>query len=442
LLGCLLDLRRDPLAFLRDLGEQYGDVVRVPLGLQDIYLLRHPDHVVEVLERGHADFPREAFPLEAMTRVLGQGLLTSEGKLWRQQRRTVQPMFGPETLLEATPLITEIVETMLDGWSAQIQANAPFDLAAQMRHFAFLVVGQVFFSEDLTGDMEEFAESVEILHQQLDRRIHEPSLIPLWAPTRENRAYHHHLGVLNRVIQRLITARRQDPRDDLLGRLVAAQNPKTGEGLDDQQVRDQALNLLVAGHETTSNALAWTCALLAEHSQVAQNLREETRAVYGLGAPTPEKIRQMAYTRAVFLETLRLFPTAWLLFRKARSDSLFEGYRVPAGSLVAISPYLTHRHPDFWDRPEFFDPDRHLPASQPSPTAKPRPRGAFFPFGLGPHHCIGANLAMIEARILFPLLVRRFHLRLAKGRQPTPAPRVSLGPKDGVWVQLREVQVV
>lgn len=443
LVGCLPEIRRDPLAFLLELSENYGEVIRVPVLGTSLYLVQHPELVVEVLERGHRRFPREAMPMEALSRVLGDGLLTSEGPRWQRQRRTVQPVFRPGSMLAFVDQVTEVAETMLERWSVLARRGEPVDMAAQMRHFAFLVVGRVFFGTDLTGDMEDFAESVEELHEQMDWRIHEPSLLPLWVPTPANRAFHRHLAVLERVTQELVAAHREEPRDDVLGHLLAAQDPETGAGFTDQEVRDQTMNLLVAGHETTSNGLAWAGALLAEHPEVADHLREEAADVYGTAAPRPEDLEAMTFTRAAFLEALRLYPTAWVLFRSTREATRLGLYLLAPESPVVVSPWVCHRNPRIWPHPARYLPERHLevPGGRALEGQGEPPRGAFLPFGLGPHACIGAELAMVEARVLFPLMLRRFRLELVGGRPP-PAPRISLGPKGKVLVRLEEIQVV
>lgn len=425
LLGSFPAFARDPLGFLLGSAARYGDVVRFP-GLIDVYLLRRPEHVLEVLEDS-SRFPRMGMAMEVISLVVGDGLITSEGPAWADQRRVAQPLMQDRHLVPALPDIEAQVDALVAQWRGRVGRGEALDVVPEMRRFAFLVFGQLFFSAGLEGPFAEFAAAVDALYVQIQQRLFHPPALPLWIPSPGNREFHRHVATLDRVVLDLIRARREGGGQDLLGRLVQAKDPRTGQPLSDRQVRDQALNLLVLGYETTFNALAFCLGELARRPELARALREAGRVPLddepGEGDPP--------LVDRVFLETLRLYPTAWILTRSTRDRASFGGYELPAGAYMVLSPYVTHRHPEFWPRAEDFDPDRHLAAA-----AAARPRGAFLPFGVGPHRCLGARLATLEARALFPRLVEAFDLAPVDGRPMVPAGRLSLEAEDGVWLRV------
>jgi len=237
-------------------------------------------------------------------------------------------------------------------------------------------------------------------------------------------------AVVQEIIERRLAAP-DDDRDDLLALLLAARDEDTGEGMDPTLLRNQVLTLFVAGHETTSSALAWTWYLLSTHPQVAERLRAELTASLGDRPPTMDDLPRLDYARMVIEEAMRLYPPAWATSRNPVDDDEIDGIRIPKGTLVFLSPYLTHRHPDFWENPEGFDPERFRPE-----PVKARHRFAYFPFGGGPHLCIGETFAMTEAVLVLATIAQRFRLDLAAGERVEPAPLVTMRPRDGLPMRL------
>jgi cytochrome P450 len=438
LLGILPNIRHDPLHFLLELAEKYGDVVEAKLGWKPVVLLRHPDDLQQVLERKSRSFPKETDKLAAMRMVLGQGLVGASGPLWQAQRRTMQPLFRAEALASFTPDVVALTEQMLDRWEDQATDEKPLDLSQEMKRLTFTIAGRVLFASDVAGDAEDFARAMEEIHRQTASRLFAPSF-PLWIPTPGNRRFVAAVETMNRVVYRLIEAQRQggggDPEGSLLARLMASIDPETGARFDDNQLRDQVMTLLLAGHETTSHALSWTWHVLTQHPKHAEALRQEANQVFGSASPRPEQVEKLNVARRVFLETLRLYPTTWMLLRTTAEKSAFQGFQVPQGTMLALSPYVTHRHPEFWPDPERFDPDRFLPEA-----SEKRHRFAYLAFGGGPRVCIGANLAVLEARLILSLVLRRFAMKADPTQTVRPLALVSLIPRGGVPVTLESLR--
>jgi cytochrome P450 len=241
---------------------------------------------------------------------------------------------------------------------------------------------------------------------------------------------------LNTVVSNIIRQRRELNTDtgDLLSMLLSARDEETGEGMNDQQARDEVMTILLAGHETTANTLIWTWYLLSQHPEVESRLQSELATVLGGNAPTVEQLPELAYTSMVLQEVLRLYPPAWILSRKAIADDELGGYHIPQGSMVIISPYATHRHPDFWEQPEVFDPERFTPE-----RVAARPHFAHFPFGGGPRLCIGSNFAVMEAQLILATVAQRFRLRLMPDHPVVPEAKITLRPRYGMPMTVQRV---
>jgi cytochrome P450 len=295
------------------------------------------------------------------------------------------------------------------------------------------IAGTTLFSSDVTGEADEIGRAFRIGFAHVNRRMNTPPLVPHWLPTPGNLAFGRAKRLLDRVVLRLIAERRRSGAQpaDLLSLLVAAQDEETGVGMTDEQVKNEVLTLLMAGHETMGAALAWTWYLLGRHPRVQNDLADEVRGRLGGRSPTLEDLPQLPLTRAVFEETLRLYPPAWGQPREALAADEINGYAIPAGAPVALSQYLTHRHPDFWDNPEEFDPQRFLPE-----RAAGRHRFAYFPFGAGPRGCIGNHMALMEGPLVLATIVQRFCVELVPGQQVVPDATFTLRPRNGVKVVL------
>lgn len=427
---------RDPFARLFERVDRYGDVVRSHIGPPQLHLvqhfLRHPDHVERVLSSNRANYPK-SFSYQVLGGVLGEGLLTTEGDLWLRHRRMLQAVFSRRRLASLVPPMAEAAEDLLARWDPWADTGARIDAAAEMTRFTLDVVGRALFGTDVVREARELGDHLTFLLRELARRLDSGvgalSLIFVDLPGPRNHRILRAVDGLDGIVHRLIAERRdkEEGREDLLSLLLAARDEGTGAGLTDRQVRDHVMTFLLAGHETTANALAWALYLLSLHPRVARAVREEAVDALRGRTPTADDLERLPYTRAVVSEALRLYPPVPFLERDVLEDDHAGGYRIPAGSMVSLSPYLTHRHPEFWQHPEGFDPERFL-----GDRAKGRPRFAYFPFGGGPRQCIGAGFAVQEAVLGLTTIVRRFRLELTPGARVEPHPGITLRPRNGV----------
>lgn len=447
-LADLRELRRSPLAFMLAATRRYGDCVRYPLGSIAVYFASHPDHVKHILQDNSRNYSKDTFQYNQLRIVTGEGLLTSDGELWLRQRRLEQPAFHRQRLLDFVPLMAEASTAMLERWEPAVRQRQPIDVAAEMMEVALEIVGRALFSIDLRREAGELAQAVLVLLDHVVWRARTLSVVPQALPTVRNLRFRAALARLDRAVYQMIDDRRrlaagnQAGPKDLLTMLMAARddvpiNQPTGQPVDqasrsmsDRQLRDEVITLLIAGHETVASALTWTWYLLAQHPAIYRRLSAEVGRVLGSHVPTADDLPALDYTRMVFEEALRLYPPAWIITRRALADDQLGRYRVPAGALVVLSPYVTHRLPAYWTAPEGFDPERFTPEA----TAT-RPRFAYFPFGGGPRLCIGNNFAMIEAQMVLAAVVQRYRLDLVPGQDIAPEPSVTLRPKYGLWMR-------
>jgi len=260
-----------------------------------------------------------------------------------------------------------------------------------------------------------------------------PLAIPAWVPTRRNREFQRLAGQLDAIVRGIIEQRRRTGEDpgDLLSMLMAAEDSETGERMTDDQLRDEVMTIFLAGHETTANSLSWTLLLLSEHPDVRRRLQAELDEVLGGRTPTFEDLPKLAYCKAVVSESMRLYPPAWSIGRRAEVEDVIDGYRIRKNSLIILSPWVTHRSPALWDNPEGFDPDRF------GPDAPKRHRYAYFPFGGGARMCIGNNFAMMEAQLVLATLLSQHDVELVPGGRPKPDAFITLQPHGGLHMYVR-----
>jgi cytochrome P450 len=410
-------VRQDPIAFLQRLAA-HGDAVAFTIGKQHAVLLNHPDHVERVLIADQKAFAK-APAYERARRLLGHGLLTAEGDLHRRRRQLIAPAFHRGLLDSYGQTIVASSVRLLDGW----QADQPVDVASAMQRLALSIAGGTLFGARLDDDQAAAVrESLTAAIASIDPLL---SLIALPRRVRKGRAR------LEQVVTQLID-RRSAPDapgagGDFLSLLLDASAGDAG-GL--AQMLDDAITMLLAGHDTIANALTSTWALVAQHADVERRLHRELDEVLRGRLPGAADVAALGYTRAVIAESLRLYPPAWVIARRALADCEFDGVTVPAGSLVVMSQFLLHRDPRYFPRPLAFEPARWLDAD-----ATPPPKLAYFPFGAGPRSCIGESLAWMEAVLIVAAIAPR--VRLASDGDPFDVePRVTLRPKSSVTMQV------
>ena len=436
--GSLSEMRRDALTFLSRSAAQYGDVVRLDL-VETMHLVNHPDHVQHVLQDRHTNYTKGFF-YDRLKVLVGNGLLTSNGDFWLRQRRIAAPAFHKERLAALHGSMVSRTQTMLDEWKPHVEKGDTFDVAAEMMRLTLGIAGDTLFGKDLLGASEEVGEAASDALEILNIRGNTLLLIPTVIPTAQNRKLMRAVKILDDVVNGVIAERHKsglDPaktersnggvKHDLLQMLMEAKDADTGERMTDGQLRDEVMTLLLAGHETTAQALSWTWWLLSQHPSVERQLRAEINSVLGTRACTVEDLQKLPFTDMVVKEVLRLYPPAWLFSRTAKEDDVIGGFQIPAGSTVMLSPYVMHRHPKLWENPDAFDPERFRPEEE-----KKRPRFAWFPFAAGPRMCIGWHFAMMELVAVIATMMQRVKLTSAPGFTAEPEPTITLRPADGV----------
>ncbi len=419
--GNTVKFARQTLSFLQELRERYGDIVTLPTVMGPWTLVFHPDGVRHVVQENHFNYRKGGISNQVLSLTLGKGLLTNNGDSWLHQRRLIQPIFHRKQIAGFGQLMTESAQ----AWTQEtnIDTGQPLDLFQQMSGLTLSIVCQALFGADMLPYKQRVFEASGIINRLDVQAFYVPGLLSL--PTPQRHRLYEARGTLYTIVDELIAKRRQaSTESDLLTMLLQARDEKTGEGMTDQQVRDEVLTLMVAGHETTTNALCWALMLLAQHPHIEGRLREEYTRVLGGRAPRMEDLPQLKLTRMVLEESMRLYPPAWAFARYAIAEDEIGGYTIPEGAYVLMFPATTHRHPDFWEQPDVFDPERFAPE-----RAAGRHRFAYFPFGGGPRVCIGNQFALTEAQIILATILPRYQFRLLPGVAPAPEPLITLRPR-------------
>jgi len=427
LLGNLPEFRCDMLGFFARCAREYGDFVALKLGPRRVHLASHPDFVEQVLVTENRKFGK-SYVFELLRPVLGNGLLNSEGDFWLRQRRLIQPAFSKSSVNTYAGSIIEYTRRLLAEWSD----GRHCDLHGEMTRLTMGIVGKALMDIDLTEVSSEVAAPLEEAMRDLSHRFESAWNFPQWVPTPRNRRAKRNVRRLDAVVNRIIRSRRESgDRGDLLSKLIQARDEVDHTGMTDRQLRDEAMTLFLAGHETTANALAWTWFLLGQNPAAESRLNEELRATIGDRWPDANDVPKLVYTEAVLKESMRLHPPAFAFSRRVLADATIGGYHVPAGSAVIMSQWVIHRDERWWDEPDKFRPERWLES-----TAKARPTYAYFPFGGGPRGCIGNTFAMLEAILVVAAIASRYRIELVAPESVRPWPSVTLRPRGAIQAVL------
>lgn len=424
---------KKPLTTITKLHKTYGPLIEFEMGRKSTYLVNDADLIKRILLDNNKNYVKQ--PLNAVKNpLMGEGLLTSEGDIWRRQRRLAQPAFHRQQIDGFAQTMATSTHKRLNEWEKWANSGRSFDLAEEMMMLTLDIVTRTLFGNALSS--EETATinrlMVPILrgtrrHVMLSRWIGEAPNLPT------NRRYYRQVAELDEIVNRLIAERKRQAEvgSDLLGMLLSAEDEETGERMTDQQLRDEVMTLFLAGHETTANLLAWTWALLGEHPDVGHSVRMEIESQLGNRPPMLADMANLPYTQMVLKESMRLYPPAWMTLRSPLEDDLWCGERLRADARIMICIYTLHRSPTYWRDPEQFDPTRFA-----DPVALPH-RFAYIPFGGGPRLCIGKQFALLEATVILAMMMQRYKVTpspMAPAIVPETA--VTLRPKNGVWVQI------
>lgn len=434
-LGSLLDIgRKGLIRFYEDSWREYGDVVRIQTGPVAQYLITDPEDIKHVLLDNKDNYEKGLLALQKLRMVLGEGLFTSEGELWRKQRGVMQPTFTPRAVGRFADTMVDSTNRMLNAWSRRAAEGKSFNINTQMMRLTMSIIGRTMFSIDIGRDSIKAARAFTYVLENMSTRSANLIDIPLSIPTPSNRRFNRAIAILDNFIYGIIDQRMRAPGDkqDLLQTLVNARDPQTGQGMTRRQLRDEVITIFFAGHETTAQALTWCWYLLAQHPRVEEELHEEIDRVLGGRTPTFEDASRLDYTSRVVEEAMRLYPPVWIFVRQSLSEDVLGGYTIPKDSMIVLSQYLTHRHPDLWENPLRFDPDRFTPEGSAG-----RHRYSYFPFGGGPRICVGNNFAMLEAVLAVAMTAQRFRVRLVPGQDIQPKMVGTLRPNRPVMVTLQ-----
>jgi cytochrome P450 len=420
--GSVRDLVRQPLSFFLAITRQYGDIVCYRSAPEVAFLVNHPDHIRHILVENNKNYSKATYSNTKFKDVIADGLLVSEGENWLRQRRLMQPAFHQNRLTQLVPLVIAETLRVIEHLDAAAREGQPVDISKLMASLTLSITTKALFGVDLGEEVNNVGDMINMAADLLEKPKHA--------------RFQNALQYVDKVVFGIIEERRRMDVDtgDLLSKLLQARDEETGQGMDDQQLRNQVITLLLAGYETTANALTWTWYLLAQYPQQAIQMRTEAAQVLRGSLPSSENLSELLYTRMVFEESLRMYPPAWVLGRKALGEDEMGGYRVPAGTIIAISPYVAHRHPDFWEKPDVFDPLRFT-----AERSAGRHRFAYLPFGAGPRQCIGNTLAQLEAQIILSMIASRFDLTLVPDQDIHPQPLFILRPDRPVLMQVRTV---
>jgi len=425
--GHLLKLA-DPIPFYMSNLHDYGEIVQLNLNGYTAFQINHPDMIQEVLVKKASSFHKAPIYKRLLSMYLGNGLLISDGEFWKRQRKLAQPAFHTKRINAYAETMVSYSQQMLNEW----QPGQQRDIAQEMMRLTLWIVGKTLFDADLSTSSGEVAEALEFLLDDVPRTAKQIIRLPKWIPTPTRTRRRQMIEELEGVMLPIIEERRRTQEDhgDLLSMLLLARDDQ-GNGMTDQQVRDEALTLVLAGHETTANALTWTFYLLSQNPEVEQKLVAEVDSVLGGDAPTLEDLGKLEYTEMVLKEAMRLYPPAWSFGRQSQEDVQIGEYMIPSKSGIMIVPYAIHRHPDFWEDPERFEPERFTAEAEHA-----RHKYAYLPFGGGPRICIGNAFAMMEAKLIMASIVQRYQLKLVPGHVVEPEPLITLRPKYGLQMEL------
>jgi cytochrome P450 len=435
LLGSALALRQQGLLpLLRSAQRSLGDVFCLRIGLNDNYVVAHPDHAAYILQQNAKNYAKSR-SYKRLRFMLGEGLLITEGDTWRRQRSIAQPFFSRQRISPMATMMSKLIDARLTGWGSRVRRGEAVDVKYECRVLSLELISHSVFGLNATQDSFALGKATDALSDYVERQRWNLLRLPSSLPTPRNLLARYHRWCVDRVARRFISSEYEHDTGGLISMLLQARNDQGEPVFNEAQIRDQIVTILVAGYETTAAALGWTMFLLARHKEVQEKLRAEVDAVLGRRLPTGEELNQLPYLTMVLQESMRLYPPAWVIGRRSiQADSLGD-YAIPADAGIGIYPFLIHRHPQFFSRPDDFDPENFAPA-----IVGARPRCAYFPFGAGTRSCIGNHLAMLELKLCVAMFVQRFRISVPADYEPRLQPFITLSPPDGMPLRLHRAE--
>ncbi len=435
-LGAGLEYSKGPLKMFQRISIDYPDLGIVFFKLTNVPVcyVYNPDYIQHVLQQNHKNYIKP-YQFKQLKIVLGNGLVTSEGSFWLKQRRLMQPAFHKQRL--ATFLDTMVGKTKLrlENWDKNIASNQSFDVFQEMMGLTLEIVSECLFGTNVSEQTEVVSKSLTYLIEELNNRVKGVAPFPMWVPTYKNLKIKKERTVLDKIVLDIIANRKKSTEryDDLLGMITEMQDADTGEKMSDQQLRDEVMTLFIAGHETTANAITWALYLLSQNKEVENKFHQELKTVLDGRMPTLEDLQKLTYTMQIVHETLRLYPSAWMMGRKSINDDEIGGYHVPAGTNILMSQYVIQRNPQFWESGDAFNPDNFIAEKE-----KARHKFVYFPFGGGPRFCIGNNFSLMELQIMLAVMGQHYKFSHDHSHKVALDPQITLRPLGGMKMKLEK----
>jgi cytochrome P450 len=422
------ELRKSPLKYLVNMDKKYPGIANWKLLHLNIVLLTDPKLIRYVLQTNQKQYVKNT-AYKHLKLVLGNGLVTSEGDLWKRQRKLIQPSFHKQSIYNMFNTMLSCTNEMLDEWNNKLKHNSTIDFSDEMMAITLQIIAQTMLSKDVKADSKAVADSLSYLLKAIDQKAVKALNTPIWVPTPANFKFKKERKVLDEIIYSIINERKKATikKGDLLDMLMESTYEDTGEHMPDHLLKDELMTVFLAGHETTASALTWTFYLISQHPAVYKKLKKEVDEIVGKEELTFQHFQQLKYTKACLNEAMRLYPPIWIIGRKATEDNMVGDYLIKKDTDILISPYIMHRHPDYWKNPETFDPDRWE-----TEEVKQMDKFTYFPFAAGPRMCIGNNFALFEADIIITKIIQSFTFEYIGPTPAKMAPTLTLRVKDGM----------
>ncbi|WP_392535321.1 cytochrome P450 [Nostoc sp. C117] len=431
LLGNLSDFSKNTLQFLTHCSREYSDIIPLQLAFTPVCLLTNPSYIEQVLNN------RELFIKGRFMRLIkifmGNGLAFSEGDMWLRQRQMTQPVFHHLRVAAYGEMMVDYTQQMLNTW----QDGETRDIYFDIMRLASNILMKTIFNLDIADEIaHDIPHALDITMDWVEIQRRQNYLIPYWVPTPQNLRHKNAIKQMDKTIYSIINQRQLNNSQDLgdvLSLFIQARNQDNGYQMTDKELRDQIVTLMFAGHQNITNILSWTWVLLSQHPQVETKLLAELSEVLDGRVPTIADLPRLHYTNMIVKEVLRLYPSGYMMFRQSTQDCEIGGYHIPAGYNIFLSQWVMHRHPDYFEAPDDFQPERWA-----NNLESKLPKGVYFPFGLGPRACISGSFALTQAALLVATIAQKFQLTLAPGYEAVPQVTASLRPKNGVKVVLKK----
>lgn len=424
------------LDFVGDLWRDSGDIFEVQVGPRKLVIVIHPDHVRHVTLTNAQNYEKLESYDPVRKYVVGDGIVTSTGELWKRQRRLMAPFYTPRAVQEFADIFLRDTLVLAERWEGLSAAGTPVEMFDEMAIVTAAIVLRAIFSTESTQDILEVKEDVETMISYAGKQMN-PFKLPDWVPTAENIKFRRAQERIHNYIDHVIDDRMQldeaDYPNDLLSKLIMAEDTETGERMSRSLLRDEALTNFFAGYETSARSMSYAWYALAQNPQVKAKLHEELNREMAGGVPTLETLKRLPYTLRIIKETLRLYPPAPMYAKDVIDDDIMDGYCIDRGSVILLFPYYTHRHPDFWDEPLRFEPNRHAPDVE-----KERHPQAYHPFASGQRVCLGNHFSLLETHIMLAILAQRFDPVLLPGYKAEFVGDTLLGIRNGLPMTLKK----